>query len=104
VATLPLAAAADPAALEARRARLEAAGITLELDGLDAAGLALLDPRALPPALLRLRWSAALAAPTARAALAALDPARIVLARAEGAEARGFAAALGIAQLEGVSP
>jgi hypothetical protein len=104
VATLPLAAAADPAALEGRRARLDAAGIGLELDGLDAAGLALLDPRVLPPALLRLFWSAALAAPPARAALAALDPARIVLAGAEGAEARGFAAALGIAQLEGAAP
>jgi hypothetical protein len=108
VATLPLAAAADPAALEGSRARLEAAGIGLELDGLDAESLTLLDPRSLPPALLRLHWSAGLAAPDARAALAALDPSRIVLAGAEDgaedAEARRFAAALGIAQVEGAAP
>ncbi|PWS35522.1 hypothetical protein DFH01_18130 [Falsiroseomonas bella] len=103
VATLPLAAAADPAALEASRARLEAAGIGLELDGLDAESLALLDPRILPPVLLRLRWSAALAAPDARATLAALDPARIVLAGAEDAAAHRFAAAVGIVQVEGVA-
>ncbi|WP_137180229.1 hypothetical protein [Roseomonas sp. AR75] len=104
VATMPLAEAGDPTGLEARRARLAASGIALELDGLDAAALAVLDPAALPGALLRLHWSPDLAAPAPRAALAALDPARLVLADATTAEARHFAAELGIAQLEGAAP
>jgi hypothetical protein len=104
VATLPLAAAADPASLAARQAALAAAGIALELDGLDAAALRLLDPAALPPVLLRLHWSPDLAAPEARDALAALDPARCVLAGAATPEARRFAAGRGIAQLEGALP
>jgi hypothetical protein len=100
VATLPLAAAAEPDALAATAARLAAAGIGLEIEGLDDAALVTIDPTALPPALLRLRWSPALQAGAARAALAALDPARLVLAEAEGATALGFARALGIGLVE----
>jgi len=100
VATLPLAAAAEPEALADTAARLAAAGIGLEIEGLDAAALAALDLAALPPALLRLRWSPALESGAARAALAALDPARIVLAQAEGTGALAFAQAFGIAMLE----
>lgn len=100
VATLPLAEAATGAALAARIGRLAEAGIAAELDGLDAAALALLDPGALPPALLRLHWSPELAAPTPLAALRRLDPARLVLAGATGEPARAFAAALGITLVE----
>ncbi|WP_372622773.1 hypothetical protein [Falsiroseomonas sp.] len=100
VATLPLAALADPPALAAREAALQAAGIALELDGLDAASLALLSPASLPASLLRLHWSPALAEPAALAALRELDPARLVLAGAGTEAAIGFATALGISLIE----
>ncbi|HEV7266939.1 MAG TPA: hypothetical protein VGN83_18800 [Falsiroseomonas sp.] len=100
VATLKLAALADPQALGARQAALDAAGIALELDGLGAAALALLAPEALSADLFRLHWSPALAQPTAMAVLRALDPARLVLAGAETEAAIGFATALGIALIE----
>jgi hypothetical protein len=87
VATIPLAALAEPQALAARQAALTAAGIGLEIEGLDAAALRLLDPAALPDAMLRLRWSPALEAPWAAAAVARLGPQRVVLSGATPAEA-----------------
>ncbi len=96
VATLPLTAAAAPAALAARRAGLAAAGWRLELDGLDEAGLRLLDPGRLGADLLRLRWSAALPAVPLRG----LDPARLVLAGAEGAAALDWARRVGLGFVE----
>lgn len=93
VATLPVSAAAEPGALEARRAALTAAGIGLELEGLDAALLGLIDPAGLPPVQLRLAWSPGLP----EAACARLDPARVALAGGATAEARAFAAAFGFA-------
>ncbi len=88
VASLPLAAAAAPAALAARRASLAEAGIGLELDGLDAEALSILDAGCLPADLLRVTWSPALATGAPLAALRRLDPARLVLAgyRPEAAE------------------
>jgi hypothetical protein len=94
VASLPLPEAAEPGALAARQAALAAAGIGLELDGLDAAALELVEASALPGDLLRLHWSPALRAP---GALRGLDPGRLVLAGAPAPEA---AAALGIGLVE----
>jgi hypothetical protein len=96
VATLPLALAAEPAALAARLRQLDEAGIVAELDGLDADSLGILDPGALPPVLLRLHATPALGEFAARAALAGIDPARLVLA-GDGA---GLAAALGAGWIE----
>ncbi len=74
VATLPLAALAEPGFRD-RVAALGAAGIGLELD-VAAGALALLDPAALPAgALIRIEADPG-------AALAAIDPARLVLAGA----------------------
>lgn len=96
VATLPLSTAAEPDLLAARQAALAEAGIGLELDGLDAATVALLELAALPPVHLRLRWSPSLAGVACRG-IAALDPARLALAGPITAEALDFAATLGIA-------
>jgi hypothetical protein len=104
VVTVPLAAAADPAAMAQQRARLAASGCRLELDGLDAGTLALLDPAALPVDLVRIAWSPALAGPAAGHALAGLDPARIVLAGAEGEAAWDWARRRGLGLLEAEAP
>jgi hypothetical protein len=100
VATLTLAEAADPAALAARRAGLAAAGIGIEIEGLDAAALGLLESAALPGDLVRLAWSPALEEGWARAALDRLGPARVVLAGATEAEA----ARLGVGLFEAAAP
>jgi hypothetical protein len=94
IATLPFALAADPDALAARTAALGEAGIEVELDGLDAALLALVDLAALPPVRLRVTWSPALSG-TAGRQLAGLAPGRVALAGG-GAEAQDLAAALGL--------
>jgi hypothetical protein len=99
VATLPLTEAAEPAVLAARIAGLSASGIAVELDGLDAGALDLLEVTALPPALLRLHWSPAMAGPGPRAALRRVDPARLVLAGGDEA-ALPFALTLGISLVE----
>jgi hypothetical protein len=99
-ATLPLAAAADPEALARRRASLAAAGIGLEIEGVDAAALALLDGAALAADLIRLRWSPALAEPWAEAALGRLGLSRIVVT---GASAEA-ASRLGVALMEAEAP
>jgi hypothetical protein len=96
VATLGLAAAADPGELAARRAALAACGTLLEIEGLDAAALALLDPAALPADLLRLAWSPALAGVTLPRDVAA----RTVLAGAEEPAAQAWARRQGIALVE----
>ncbi len=86
VATLPLAAVAEPG-FAARAASLAAAGIGLELDGL-AEALPLLDPALLPDAaLLRLTRDPG-------AALSTLDPSRLVLAQEAVALAPRLPAAL----------
>jgi hypothetical protein len=98
--TLPLSAAADPEALARRRAGLSAAGIGLEIEGVDAAALRLLDGAALAADLIRLRWSPALAEPWAGAALHRLGLSRIVVTDAS-AEA---ASRLGVALMEAEAP
>lgn len=98
--TLPLSAAAEPEALARRRASLAAAGIALEIEGVDAAALGLLDGAGLAADLIRLRWSPALAEPWAEAALVRLGLPRIVLADAT-AEA---ASRLGVALVEAEAP
>jgi hypothetical protein len=91
VGTVPL--HADPATIEDRRAAFAAAGIALELDGLDADTLALIEPAALPPAMIRLHWSPMLAD------LGGLDPARVILVGAS-LSARDFARAHHVALIE----
>lgn len=98
--TLPLAAAADPEALSCRRAALAASGIGLEIEGVDAAALALLDGAALAADLIRLRWSPALAEPWAGAALARLGLSRIVVTEASPEAA----SQLGVALMEAEAP
>lgn len=93
VATIGLAEAADPAALVARRAVLAAAGIGVEIEGLDAAALRLVEPAALPSDLLRIAWSPALEEGWARAALARLGAGRVVLSGAPEWVAAGLGAA-----------
>lgn len=101
IAVLPVSTlAAGEQAWAARAGRLRASGWGgLALDGLDAALVGLLDPRALPPEpLLLLRWSPALAD---RAGMAALrhgfDPARLVLTGCDATEdALGWGLAAGI--------
>jgi len=92
--TLPLSAAADPEALARRRAGLSAAGIGLEIEGVDAAALRLLDGAALAADLIRLRWSPALAEPWAGAALHSLGLSRIVVTDASAEAASRLGAAL----------
>lgn len=100
IATLALAEVADLAALAARRAALAAAGWMLELDGLDAASLPLLDTGKLPADLLRLHWSPALEGHDAAMALRRVDPARLVLAGAESPAASDWARRVGVAWVE----
>jgi hypothetical protein len=101
VATLPIAAAAEPVALAERRAALAAEGWALELDGLEAPLLPLLHLPALPADLLRLHWSPALAEPASMRALRGLDPARLVVAGVDDAAALDWAAGLGVLAVEG---
>jgi hypothetical protein len=98
--TLPLSAAADPEALAHRRAGLAASGIGLEIEGVDAAALVLLDGAALGADLIRLRWSPGLAEPWGAAALARLGLPRIVVTEASAEAARR----LGVALMEAEAP
>ncbi len=101
IATLTVEEVADPPALALRRAALAARGWGVELDGLDAALLPLLDPESLPADLLRLRWSEALIAPAAMLALRRIDPVKLVLSGVDTPAARDWALGLGISALEG---
>ncbi|WP_144404413.1 hypothetical protein [Belnapia sp. F-4-1] len=91
---LPLAAAADPG-LPAQREALAARGWGLALEGLDAAGLALLAPAGLPADLLLLRWSPALEERAALAVLRDRPGERLVVTGCDGAAALDWAARLG---------
>lgn len=101
VATLDITEAAQPQALEARRAALAARGWAVELAGIDAALLPVLSLGALSADLFRIEWSEALAAPAARAALARIDPARLVVSGVDSAAALDFARAVGVHAIEG---
>lgn len=92
--TLPLSAAANPEALARRRAGLAAAGIGLEIEGVDAAALSLLDGAALAADLIRLTWSPSLAEPWAAAALARLGLPRLVVTGASSEAASRLGATL----------
>jgi hypothetical protein len=101
MATLTVEELADPPALALKRAALAARGWGVELEGLDAALLPLLDAAALPADLLRLHWSEALTAPAAMLALRRIAPARLVLSGVESPAARDWAGMLGITAQEG---
>lgn len=103
VGVLPLAAAADPAALAERRVALAAAGWGLAIGGLDAAALRVVAPAALPADLLLLRWSPALAERAIAAMLRTGSPPadRLVLTGCDGPEALDWGRGQGIVQFAG---
>jgi hypothetical protein len=101
VGVLPLAEAANPAALLARRAQLAAGGWQLALGGISAAALRLLVPAALPADLLLLQWSPAMAQPGLADGLARIDPARLVLLGCDGPEALAWGSGQGISRFAG---
>ncbi len=99
VGVLPLQAAADPDALEERRAAMAEQGWGLAVAGLDAAALRLVAADAIPADWLLLHWSPA---------LAALDPAlapatlrRCLLLGCDGPEALAWGQSRGITRFVG---
>jgi hypothetical protein len=100
-------AAADPALTVFARALLAQVGFALVLDGIDHAGLTMIDTAALAPHLVKLTWSSRLAdGPRSLlgpidAAIAAIDPARMVLAEADGEAALAWAESRGITRFQG---
>jgi len=97
---LPFAALAD-ASFAAGRQAMARRGWGLALEGPPPAALPLLDLGTLPAELLLLRWHPALTERAAMAALRRINPARLLLTAADGAEAVEFAARLGFAALSG---
>jgi hypothetical protein len=99
--------AAEPALASFAAGLLQQAGFGLVLGGIDHAGLAMIDPAALSPSLIKLAWSPRLAdAPPAlmapvEAALARIGAGRIVLQDADSEAALVWAQAHGIAQFQG---
>lgn len=101
VGLLPLAAAADPARLAARRAALATLGWGLALGPIDAPALALIDPGALAADLFLLQWSEALHGRAAAAAARRFDPRCVVLCGCDGPAALDWGRALGIRRFAG---
>jgi hypothetical protein len=88
----------------ALRRQLAAAGIRVLLDGLTPSDLTFVDVHALAPDYTKILWRPATTAVPVepiRAAIARLGADRLILARAESTEAVEWAAALGIARLQG---
>ncbi len=100
-------AAADPALTGFAATLLSQAGFGLVLDGIDHAGLAMIRPGGLAPALVRLAWSPRMAdGPPALlagidAAIEAIGADRIVLCGADGEAALVWGQARGIARFQG---
>ncbi len=100
-------AAADPALTAFVRALLAQLGFALVLDGIDHAGLTMIDTAGLAPALVKLTWSSRLAeGPRALldpidAALAAIGPDRVVLQETDGEAALAWAQGRGITRFQG---
>jgi hypothetical protein len=97
---LPLAATADPALTERRRA-MAGRGWGLALEGMDAAALALVRPAGLPADLVLLRWSPALEDGASLAALRDMPPERLMLTGCDGPAALAWAARRGVAAATG---
>ncbi|MBU8538272.1 hypothetical protein [Falsiroseomonas tokyonensis] len=101
VATVGLEAVADPLALAARRASLAGQGWALELDGLGASALRILDVAELPVDWLRLAWSPAMAHPAVAEALRKVAPERLILSGIEDQLALDWGRRQGIQRMEG---
>jgi len=101
VGLLPLAAAAEPAPLAARRAALAALGWGLAIGPIEAPALALIEPTALAADLYLLRWSAALQGRAMAAASRRFDPRGVVLCGCDGQAALDWGRALGIRRFAG---
>lgn len=103
-------ACADLDLFAAARDRLAAAGVSLVLGGLDAAKLALADPVALAPTLIKLDWSPALADPASVEStvigrlLARTESDHLVLNRADGEAALRWGQTHGIRRFQGRFP
>jgi len=86
---------------------LAQAGIGLVLDGVDHAGLAMIDTTRLAPVMVKLSWSSRLAdGPRSllgpiEAAIAAIGPARMVLHGADGEAALKWGQSQGITRYQG---
>ena len=100
-------AAADPKLTAFALKLLLLAGFDLVLDGIDHAGLAMIDAVRLAPQLLKLTWSSRLAdGPRSllgpiEAAIAAIGPERIVLHEADGEAALKWGQSQGITRYQG---
>ena len=100
-------AAADPALTAFAGRLLVQAGIGLVLDGIDHAGLAMIDTTRLAPHMVKLTWSSRLAdGPRSllgpiEAAIAAIGPARLVLNEADGEAALKWGQSHGIIHYQG---
>ena len=100
-------AAADPDLTVFARLLLTQAGFGLVLDGIDHAGLTMIDTGALAPSAVKLTWSSRLAegprsllAPI-EAAIAAIGPENIVLNEADGEAALAWGQSHGILRYQG---
>ncbi|WP_439598722.1 hypothetical protein [Falsiroseomonas sp.] len=101
VATVGLEVVSDPAALAARRDSLAGQGWGLELDGLGASALRILELAALPVDWLRLVWSPAMAHPGVVEALGRVPPERLILSGVEDQLALDWGRRHGILRMEG---
>lgn len=103
VGLLPLPAAADPAALAARRSALAARGWGLALGPIDAAALPVVAPQHLAADLLLLRWSPTLAAAHCGASLRAFDTRQVILDGCDHPDAIAWGRSVGIARFAGMA-
>ena len=100
-------AAADPPLTRFALDLLKQAGIELVLDGIDHAGVTMIDPAVLAPRMVKLSWSARLGdGPRSllgpiEAAIAAMGPENIILAEADGEAALAWGQSRGIARYQG---
>jgi hypothetical protein len=101
VATVRLEEAAAPGELARRQAMLARLGWGMEIDGLDAASLALVVPDALPVDVIRLHWSRALASAALTEAVRRIDPSRVILSGVEDGAALAWARGVGLQRAEG---
>lgn len=102
-----LEAVADPVGFARARRMLAETGVRLVLDGVSHLALLMANPAALKPDLMKLDWSPRLAelgageAGVIAAAIARIDPARIVLHRAETEAAVRWGLSAGIRRFQG---
>ncbi len=92
---------ADPAAFHRARDALRAAGVAVVLDGLSHQVLAVTNPALLGADLVKLDWHAALPEAGLHAALARLEPERVLLHQADTEAAVAWGLSQGIRRFQG---